>query len=66
VVHGGVIGELCHQATGSTRFAFTRADNCSITRLIVLPDGRWWLRSFNEGAHHAAARDPASAAEHGP
>ncbi len=66
VVHGGVIGELCHQATGSTRFAFTRADNCSITRLVVFPDGRWWVRSFNEGGHHAAARGAASAAEHGP
>jgi probable phosphoglycerate mutase len=53
VVHGGVIGELCHQATGSKRFAFTHADNCSITRLIVFPDGRWWVRSFNEGGHLA-------------
>ena len=51
VVHGGVIGELCRQATGSRAFAFTHADNCSITRLIVFPDGRWWLRSFNEGGH---------------
>lgn len=53
VVHGGVVGELCHQATGSTRFAFVRCDNCSITRLIVFPDGRWWVRSFNEGGHLA-------------
>jgi probable phosphoglycerate mutase len=53
VVHGGVIGELCHQATGSSRFAFTRADNGSISRLVVLPDGAWRLRSFNEGAHLA-------------
>jgi probable phosphoglycerate mutase len=51
IVHGGIIGELCHQATASKRFAFTHADNCSITRLIVFPDGRWWLRSFNEGGH---------------
>jgi probable phosphoglycerate mutase len=65
VVHGGVIGELCHQATGSTRFAFTRADNCSITRLVILPDGRWWLRSFNEGGHHATVVARASAAEDG-
>lgn len=61
VVHGGVIGELCHQATGSNRFAFTRADNGSITRLVVLPDGGWMLRSFNEVGHLAAL-----AAEHGP
>ncbi len=51
VVHGGVIGELCRQATGSRAFAFTHADNGSITRLMVFPDGRWWLRSFNEGGH---------------
>jgi probable phosphoglycerate mutase len=53
VVHGGVIGELCRQATASSTFAFVRADNCSITRLVVFPDGRWWVRSFNEGAHLA-------------
>jgi probable phosphoglycerate mutase len=53
VVHGGVIGELCRQATASSTFAFVRADNCSITRLIVFPDGRWWVRSFNEGGHLA-------------
>ncbi|MEY2515288.1 MAG: 2,3-bisphosphoglycerate-dependent phosphoglycerate mutase [bacterium] len=54
VVHGGVIGELCRQASGSRAFAFTHADNGSITRLMVFPDGRWWLRSFNEGGHLAA------------
>jgi 2,3-bisphosphoglycerate-dependent phosphoglycerate mutase len=59
IVHGGVIGELCRQATGSRPFAFTHADNCSITRLIVFPDGRWWLRSFNEGGHLAAVAEPA-------
>lgn len=55
VVHGGVIGELCHQATGSTPFAFTRADNGSFTRLVVQSDGRWWLRSYNEVGHLPAA-----------
>jgi probable phosphoglycerate mutase len=53
VVHGGVIGELCRQASGSSPFAFTHADNCSITRLIIFPGGRWWVRSFNEGGHLA-------------
>lgn len=53
IVHGGVIGELCRQASGSRAFAFVHADNCSITRLIVLPDGRWSVRSFNEGGHLA-------------
>jgi probable phosphoglycerate mutase len=51
VVHGGVIGELCRQATGSRPFAFIHADNCSLSRLVVLGDGRWVLRSFNDVAH---------------
>jgi len=53
VVHGGVIGELCRQASGSRPFAFTHADNGSLTRLVLLPEPerRWWMRSFNEGAH---------------
>jgi 2,3-bisphosphoglycerate-dependent phosphoglycerate mutase len=51
VVHGGVIGELCRQATLSRPFAFIHADNGSITRLVVLGDGRWLLRSFNDTAH---------------
>ena len=53
VVHGGVIGELCRQASGSRPFAFVHADNGSLTRLVLLPepDRRWWVRSFNEGAH---------------
>ena len=51
VLHGGVIGELCRQASGSRPFAFMHADNGSLTRLVVLPDGRRWVRTFNEGAH---------------
>ncbi|HVF77197.1 MAG TPA: histidine phosphatase family protein [Solirubrobacteraceae bacterium] len=51
VVHGGVIGELCRQASGSRPFAFVHADNGSLTRIVVLPDGRRWVRTFNEGAH---------------
>ncbi len=53
-VHGGVIGELCRQATGSRPFAFLHADNASITRLVVLGDGRRLLRCFNDTAHLAA------------
>ncbi len=60
VVHGGVIGELCRQASGSRAFAFTHADNGSITRLMVFPDGRWWLRSFNEGGHLLEIAAPAA------
>ena len=51
VVHGGVIGELARQATGSRPFAFVHADNCSITRLVVFAESRWLLRSFNDTAH---------------
>jgi probable phosphoglycerate mutase len=50
-VHGGVIGELCRHASGSRPFAFVHADNGSLTRLVVLPDGRRWVRTFNESAH---------------
>jgi 2,3-bisphosphoglycerate-dependent phosphoglycerate mutase len=53
VVHGGVIGELARQASGSRPFAFVHADNASLTRLVVLPDGDWLLRSFNDTAHLA-------------
>jgi probable phosphoglycerate mutase len=51
VVHGGVIGEACRQAADSRALAFVHADNCSISRLVVLGDGRWLLRSFNDVAH---------------
>ncbi len=53
IVHGGVIGEICRQATGSRPFAFVHSDNGSLTRVIVLPDGGWLLRSFNDTAHLA-------------
>lgn len=55
IVHGGVIGEVCRQATDSRPFAFVHSDNGSLTRLVVLPGGRWLLRSFNDTAHLAAA-----------
>ena len=53
VLHGGVIGEICRLATGSRPFAFIRADNCSITRVVVWadPDLPWMLRSFNDTTH---------------
>ena len=53
VLHGGVIGEVCRQATASRPFAFLLSDNCSVSRLVVLPDGRWLLRTFNDVAHLA-------------
>jgi probable phosphoglycerate mutase len=52
-VHGGVIGELCRQATGSQPLAFIHAENGSISRMVVLGDGRWLLRTFNDTAHLA-------------
>ena len=51
VAHGGVIGEVCRQATNSRPFAFVHSDNCSITRLVRFADGRWLLRSFNDTTH---------------
>ena len=54
VLHGGVIGEVCSQATGARRLAFVHADNGSISRLVVFGDGRWLLRSFNDVAHLVA------------
>jgi 2,3-bisphosphoglycerate-dependent phosphoglycerate mutase len=50
-VHGGVVGEICRQATGSRPFAFVHADNGSLTRLVVFADGNWLLRAFNETTH---------------
>jgi probable phosphoglycerate mutase len=58
VVHGGVIGEICRQATGARRMAFIHADNASISRLVVLGSGRWLLRSFNDVAHLSPAGAP--------
>lgn len=51
VVHGGVIGQLLAMATGSSSFSFVGADNGSISELIVLTDGRWRVRRFNDVSH---------------
>lgn len=48
--HGGVIGEVLAQATGSMPFAFSGADNASISHIVVTAD-RWLLRRFNDTAH---------------
>ena len=53
--HGGVIGEVLAQASGSRPFAFITSDNASISRLIVT-DERWFVRTFNDTAH---LQDPA-------
>lgn len=50
VVHGGVIGSILAQATGSEPFAFLGADNASISHLIA-HEGRLSLRRFNDTSH---------------
>jgi probable phosphoglycerate mutase len=50
-VHGGIVAEICRQVTGSRPFAFIGADNGSLSRIVIRPSGRWWLRSFNDTAH---------------
>jgi len=50
VVHGGVIGQVIGQATGATGFAFTGADNASLSHLVVTPD-RWIVRCYNDTTH---------------
>ena len=55
VTHGGVIGMLIALATGAGTFAFTGADNASISELVV--DGEHWtVRRFNDTAHLADLR----------
>ena len=58
VAHGGVIGEICRQATASRPFAFVHMDNGSVSRLVVHANGRWMLRSFNETSHLAVRTGP--------
>ncbi len=48
--HGGTIGQILAQATGSRPFALTGSDNASISHLVVVGD-RWVLRRFNDTAH---------------
>lgn len=48
--HGGVIGQVMAEATGSRGFAFTGSDNCGITHVVVTPD-RWVVRAYNDTGH---------------
>ena len=54
--HGGVIAQVIALASGSRTFAFTSADNASISRVVVF-SGRWLVRAFNDASH---LEDPAS------
>jgi 2,3-bisphosphoglycerate-dependent phosphoglycerate mutase len=48
--HGGVIGQILAQATGSRPFALGGADNASVSHLVVAGE-RWVLRRFNDTSH---------------
>ena len=53
VAHGGVIGHLLHRVTESRRFAFSVADNASISEVVAGPD-RVVLRRYNDVSHLAS------------
>jgi probable phosphoglycerate mutase len=48
--HGGTIGEVFAQAARSRPWAFSAADNASISHLVVTPQ-RWVVRRFNDTSH---------------
>ncbi len=53
VVHGGVIGQILASASGSRPFAFSGADNGSISEIVVGPPPPKVVRAANpETSHH--------------
>jgi 2,3-bisphosphoglycerate-dependent phosphoglycerate mutase len=50
VSHGGVIGQVLAEASGSRAFAFTGSDNGAISHIVVTDD-RWVIRRYNDTAH---------------
>jgi probable phosphoglycerate mutase len=48
--HGGVIGRIMAEATGSRPLSFAGAANGSISEIIVMDD-RWAVRCYNDTAH---------------
>lgn len=50
VAHGGVIGHLLHRVTGSSRFAFSGADNASVSEVVASKE-RIVLRRYNDVSH---------------
>jgi len=50
IAHGGVIGQLLHRVTNARRFAFSGADNASISDVVADPN-RIILRRYNDVAH---------------
>lgn len=57
VLHGGIIDEVCRQATGSRPLAFVHVENGSISRLVIGVGRTWTLRSFNDTAHLSCEAD---------
>jgi 2,3-bisphosphoglycerate-dependent phosphoglycerate mutase len=60
--HGGVISQALALASRSRPFAFLGADNTSISQLVIT-DGFWLVRGFNDTAHLEAAQLPTGARE---
>ena len=52
--HGGTIGEILAQAARSRAWAFSAADNASVSHLVVVGD-RWSVRRFNDTSHLESA-----------
>jgi probable phosphoglycerate mutase len=48
--HGGIIGRVMAEATGSRPMSFSGAANGSISEIVVLGDD-WAVRGFNDTAH---------------
>jgi len=59
VLHGGVIGHIIAEATGSAPFAFNGCDNGSISRIVIV-DGKIAVRGFNDVSHLGNAEALAS------
>ena len=59
VVHGGVIGHILAEATGSAPFAFNGCDNGSISKIVIAED-RIVVRGFNDVSHLADGPSPQS------
>ncbi len=56
-VHGGVIGMAMQLAVEARSLAFVGAENGSINHLVILDDGTWILRRFNDTGHLATDLD---------
>jgi probable phosphoglycerate mutase len=48
--HGGTIGQILADASGSRPFAFSGSDNGAVSHLVVLND-RWTIRRYNDTGH---------------